>query len=88
LADLGDKRLNRRLELVLRQLAAQPERSIPAASQGWSETQAAYRFFSNERVTPEKILTPHREATVQRLRQHPVVLCVEDTSELDFTSKP
>jgi hypothetical protein len=32
-------------------------------------------------------LSPHREATLQRVGQHPVVLCVEDTSELDFTSK-
>jgi hypothetical protein len=87
-ADLGDQRLNRRLELTLRRLADQPEKSIPAALQGWSETQAAYRFFNNEKVTPEKVLAPHREATLQRVGQHPVVLCVEDTSELDFTSKP
>lgn len=87
-ADLGDQRLNRRLELTLRRLADQPEKSIPAALHGWSETQAAYRFFNNEKVTPEKVLAPHREATLQRVEQHPVVLCVEDTSELDFTSKP
>lgn len=87
-ADLGDERLNRRLELVLRRLADQPEKSIPGASRGWSETQAAYRFFNNEKVTAEKVLSPHREATLQRVRQHPVVLCVEDTSELDFTSRP
>ena len=55
---------------------------------GWGETQAAYRFFDNEKVTAEKVLAPHREATLQRIQQHPVVLCVEDTSELDFTSKP
>jgi hypothetical protein len=87
-ADLGDKRLNRRLETVLRRLAAQPDKSIPTASRGWGETQAAYRFFDNEKVTPEKVLAPHQEATRQRMRPHPVVLCVEDTSELDFTSKP
>lgn len=87
-AELGDERLNRRLELVLRRLADQPEKSIPAAFQGWTETQAAYRFFTNEKVTPEKVLAAHREATVQRMGQYPVVLCVEDTSELDFTSKP
>lgn len=86
--ELGDERLNRRLELVLRRLAAQPDKSIPAASRGWSETQAAYRFFNNEKVTPEKVLAPHQEATLQRARLHPLVLCVEDTSELDFTSKP
>jgi hypothetical protein len=55
------------------------------ALRGWSETQAAYRFFDNEKVTAEKVLSPHREATLQRVKQHPVVLCVEDTSELDFT---
>ena len=87
-ADLGDERLNRRLELVLRRLADQPEKSIPAASRGWGETQAAYRFFDNEKVTAQKVLSPHREATLQRVRQHAVVLCVEDTSELDFTSRP
>jgi len=86
-ADLGDERLNRRLELMLRRLADQPEKSIPVALRGWSETQAAYRFFDNEKVTAEKVLSPHREATLQRVRQHPVVLCVEDTSELDFTSR-
>jgi hypothetical protein len=87
-AELGDERLNRRLETVLRRLAAQPDKSIPTASLGWSETQAAYRFFDNEKVTSEKVLAPHQEATRQRMRPHPVVLCVEDTSELDFTSKP
>lgn len=86
-ADLGDERLNRRLELMLRRLTDQPEKSIPVALRGWSETQAAYRFFDNEKVTAEKVLSPHREATLQRVRQHPVVLCVEDTSELDFTSR-
>jgi hypothetical protein len=87
-AKLGDGRLNRRLGTLLRSLAAQPDKSIPTASRGWSETQAAYRFFDNEKVTAEKVLAPHQEATRQRMRHHPVVLCVEDTSELDFTSKP
>lgn len=86
-ADLGDERLNRRLTLVLRRLAEHPEQSIASTFRGWGETQAAYRFFDNEKVTPEKVLAPHREATLQRAREHPVVLCVEDTSELDFTSK-
>lgn len=86
-ADLGDARLNRRLELVLRRLVDHPEKSIPAALRGWGETQAAYRFFDNGKVTAEKVLSPHREATLGRMSSHPVVLCVEDTSELDFTSR-
>lgn len=86
-ADLGDNRLKRRLGIVLRRLADQPDKSIPSAFRGWGETQAAYRFVQNEKVTPEKVLAPHREATLERARHHPVVLCVEDTSELDFTSR-
>ena len=86
--DLGDKRLNRRSALVMEALAANPEASINAACDGWSDTLAAYRFFNNSAVTPEQILQPHFEATQRRMREHPVVLIVQDTSELDFTKHP
>ena len=86
--DLGDKRLNRRSTLVMEALAANPEASINAACDGWSDTLAAYRFFNNDAVTPEQILRPHREATQRRMREHPVVLIVQDTTELDFTQHP
>lgn len=86
--DLGDGRLNRRACVLLSQLAQRPEQSIPEACQGWAETQAAYRFFSNEKVTPEGVLLAHVEAVLERSRQHPLVLCVQDTTELDFTSRP
>ena len=86
--NLGDKRLNRRAAKVLFQLAQRPEGSIPSAFQSWGETLAAYRFFDNEKVSTEKLLEPHRDATLKRAQQFPVVLCVQDTTELDFTSKP
>jgi hypothetical protein len=85
---LGDRRLNKRSRTILESLAANPEASINAACNGWSETLAAYRFFDNASVTPEQILKPHREATKRRLREHPVVLIVQDTTELDFTKHP
>ena len=65
-------------------LAANPEASINSACGGWSETVAAYRFFDNDSVSPEQILQPHREATKRRLREHPVVLIVQDSAELDL----
>ncbi len=86
--DLGDKRLNKRSVKVLEALATNPEASINAACHGWSDTLAAYRFFNNPVVHPEEILRPHRAATEQRMREHPVVLIVQDTTELDFTSHP
>jgi hypothetical protein len=86
--DLGDKRLNKRSKHLLEALAKNPEASINAVSDGWADTVAAYRFFKNPAVTPEEILRPHRLATFERMREHPVVLLVQDTSELDFTKHP
>jgi hypothetical protein len=86
-ANLGDERLNRRAARVLNRLADRPEGSVPSAFQSWSETLAAYRFFDNQKVTAEKVLEPHRDATLKRAEEFPVVLCVQDTTELDFTGR-
>jgi hypothetical protein len=86
--DLGDKRLNRRSNRVIEALAADPEASINAACEGWGDTLAAYRFFNNEAVSPEQILLPHRAATQRRMAEQPVVLIVQDTTELDYTAHP
>jgi hypothetical protein len=44
-ADLGDKRLNRRLMKLTERFADKPTASIPGACPDWNETQAVYRFF-------------------------------------------
>ncbi len=86
--DLGDKRLNRRSEHILESLAANPQASINSACEGWGDTLAAYRFFQNNVIEPDQILQPHLEATQRRIQDHPVVLIVQDTTELDFTAHP
>ena len=86
--DLGDKRLNLRSQQVIEALAANPEASVNAACEGWSDTLAAYRLFNNDAVTPEQILRPHREATQRRMREQSVVLIVQDTTELDYSKHP
>lgn len=85
--DLGDKRLDRRLVEVVGNLAAAPRKSIPAACEGWAETQAAYRLFGNEKVTAEKILRPHAEQTVRRIAESSVALVVQDTTDLNYSAK-
>jgi hypothetical protein len=84
-ADLGDKRLNERLVWVLSALGERPTASIPAACGGHAEMTAAYRLFDNPKVTWEKVLEPHRAATRQRMAQQPVVLLVQDTTEIEVT---
>jgi Transposase DNA-binding/Transposase Tn5 dimerisation domain len=84
--DIGDQRLNKRFAKVLDRLSSKPNESIPAAlSGGWAEIQAAYRFFDNDLVTPDKVLAPHRDAIARRCAGHAVVLLAQDTTELDLT---
>ena len=78
--NFGDERLEQRCSILLERLSAKPTLSIPGACKGWAETQAAYRFFSNKKVTRDNILSPHYESTKERMREHPIVLCIEDTS--------
>ena len=85
--NLPDERLNKRFRLLLDRFAGKPTLSIPAACNGWSETQAAYRFFDNERVGPTQLLQPHYDATIERIGQYPVVLIPQDTTEFDLTRK-
>lgn len=85
---LGDARLNKRSHKILEDLAKNPEASINAAHAGLGDTLAAYRFFNNPKVTPAAIMAPHREATLARMREHPVVLVVQDTTEFDFSDHP
>ena len=84
-ADFGDRRLNRRLVTVVEELGAQPQLSIPAATDGRAEMEGAYRFFDNDKVSPEKIREPHVAATIERIAQCEIALLVQDTTELDLT---
>ena len=84
----GDERLNERCRKLLETFAADPQASINSACQGWAETQAAYRFFDNGKVTEERVLDPHREVTLVRIAQHPVVIIAQDTTELDYSDHP
>lgn len=86
--DLGHKRLDKRAVKLLEALAAKPSETINAALDGWGETVAAYRFFQNDQVEPEKILAAHREASETRIDEHDVVLLVQDTTELYFGKHP
>jgi len=91
-ASLGDKRLNRRLIEVARTLGEKPTASIPSACGGWADTQATYRFFDQasegkKNLGWEDALAPHLVHTQTRMGQHSVVLCIQDTTELDFEGK-
>lgn len=85
--DFGDLRLNKRFGNVLEALFSRPMESIASACKVWGDTKAAYRFFDNENVNEDEILNAHRESTIGRMRNEAVVLLVQDSSEIDYTSK-
>src|SRR6476661_1722101 len=82
-ADLGDERLNRRLSILADQLAERPDESFPKALDD-AQLEAAYRFFGNDRVSPEAILAPHFRQSARRAAERERVLVVHDTTQFDF----
>ena len=86
--ELGDARRTRRLIRLMDDLSAQPTGSIPLASGGWAETKAAYRLLDNDALDWREILEVHTQRTAERMQGCRFVLCIQDTTELDFTSQP
>ena len=61
--------------------------SVPQACADWANTMAAYRFFDNEAVDWRAILGAHTDCAMTRMATHEVVLCIQDTTELDFNGQ-
>ncbi|MDB5867811.1 MAG: transposase [Polaromonas sp.] len=85
--DLGDERRNKRAIRLVERLSAQPTASVPQACGDWADTMAAYRFFDNEEVDWRAILGAHTDCAKARMAAHEVVLCIQDTTELDFNGQ-
>ncbi len=86
---LFDERLKQRLFTLAADFYAQPGELVPQASNGSvAKTKAAYRFFKNSNVDMQTLIRPHIESTIERLRSHPVILAVQDTTTLNYTAHP
>jgi len=85
-AQMGDRRLNRRLVAMAEAFYARPQANIPQACQTRAETKAAYRFLDHPETSMEATLEAHYQATVARMRQEAVILAVQDTTSLNYTA--
>jgi hypothetical protein len=83
-ADFGDFRLTRRMCELVDAVSAHPSESLPKALGTEAALEGAYRFFDNRRVTPERILEPHVQATIERCQVAASVLAIHDTTQFDF----
>jgi Transposase Tn5 dimerisation domain/Transposase DNA-binding len=79
------KKLEKRFRKVLDAMSRKPSLKFTASCKGRAEVAGAYRFVDHEDVTAAVVLAPHRDATIQRIREHPVVLIPQDTTEIDVT---
>ena len=86
--ELGDKRKVKRLLTIARDFYARPQANIPQACNSRAKTKAAYRFFEDRNNTMDKILQSHYEATLSRINKHRVVLAVQDTTTLNYSTHP
>ncbi len=84
--NFGDKRLNQRFLKVAGSQAKSPQLSINASSADWSCAKGAYRMFDNLKVTPDKILEPHIQNTIHRIYGQEMVVIVNDTTFVDFST--
>jgi hypothetical protein len=87
-AELGDVRRTTRLVELAHVLAQHPTATLPEACGDDAMLKAAYRFFDNSAIAPQDVLLSHVEATYGRLATVPVVLAVQDTTEVDWTAHP
>src|ERR1700685_143852 len=82
---LADERLTKRLRKLLAQIGSDMGQSIPLVCQDWANAKAAYRFFSNDRVSEEEILTGHFQSTRDRIAANDdTLLVLHDTTEFSF----
>lgn len=81
-----DKRLEKRVQRVARQIAVSPSAPIPKAAGSDGQTEAIYRFLNNDRVTADLVLSPHVQATVERGKAARLLIVAHDTSEFEFDS--
>ena len=87
-AKLGDERRVNRLISIGRDFYARPRGNIPQACGSRAKAKAVYRFLENKNNTMEKIHKSHYEATLSRIKKEKVVLAVQDTTTLNYSTHP
>ena len=73
--------------MLARKLAQTPHCSFPQALRG-AGLKSAYRFFDNQKIDVQGVLSPHIAQTLERIRQIPVALVPQDTSEFNLAHLP
>ena len=90
-APLGDKRLSARLVQKRGALLASCPGHAFTGAPDRAAVKGYYRLIDHpdeSQVTPEHIVAPHRARTIERMRAHDTVLCIQDGTDLNFATRP
>jgi hypothetical protein len=85
-AQLGDQRRTRRLVQLTDLLCKHPGGSLPEKLRSPKDLKALYRLCDCDQVTHQVIVNSVREAVVDALPKHDVVLILHDGTELDYST--
>jgi hypothetical protein len=85
-AQLKDIRRTKRAVQAATRRAENTSASLPAQMQTWKEVIALYRLLDEADVTFESLMHPHWQHTRQQIQEQPVVLLVQDGTELDLST--
>jgi Transposase DNA-binding/Transposase DDE domain/Transposase Tn5 dimerisation domain len=87
--DVGDARLQKRAFNIAKGCAEHPEESLAGRFDEWADLKAAYRFFSNSKITHQALQQPHYKHVLNKACfSEETVLFIQDGSELLFNSHP
>ena len=84
---LHDMRRTRRAVKAATNLAENPLGSLPAQMHTWKETKALYRWLDEPDVTFAALMQPHMHQTREQATSSPVVLLVQDTTDIDLSHR-
>ena len=91
-AKLRDRRLSERLVQSARTLATRPGQAFSGVARGdWAAVKGYHRLIDqpdDSQVSVQAILAPHHARTVQRMKAHQTVLCIQDRTDPNYTGPP
>lgn len=84
-ADLGDVRRTKRLQQIASRAEDNPDAGFPQMVASDRELEGVYRLLSNEDVSPDEVIDPHIEATLDRAEAaRTTCIVIHDTTSFSF----
>ena len=84
---LHDVRRTRRAVKAASVMVRDVSASLPKQQHTWKELKALYRLLDEPDVTFAALMQPHWSQTRREMQEHPVILLIQDTTELDLTHR-